>query len=56
MKEKKKGERLKEVKIEKAQNGYIVKFLDYSGDSVVFNSFADMMDYLFDYFGEKAKP
>ena len=44
---------MKEVKVEKVGNGYIVKLLDYSGDSVVFTCFAELMDYLFDYFGEK---
>ena len=48
---------MKEVKIEKVQNGYIVKFLDFSGGSSAFLTFAQMMDYLFDYFDEqKAKP
>lgn len=44
-----------EVKIEKVRNGYIVHFLNYSGDTVVFQSFADLMDYLFELFGEKPK-
>lgn len=43
----------KEVKVIRSRNGYIVKFLDYTGDSCVFQTFAEMMDYLFDYFGEK---
>ena len=49
---------MREVKIEKAENGYIVKFLDYFGGGVsVFKTFAEMMDFLFDHFDEqKAKP
>jgi len=47
---------MKEIKIEKASNGgYVVKVLDYSGSMFVFSTYAEMMDYLFDYFGEKAK-
>ena len=47
---------MREVKIEQVQNGYVVKFLDFTGGSSVFLTFAQMMDYLFDYFDEvKAK-
>jgi hypothetical protein len=47
---------MREVKIEKAGNGYIVKFLDFSGGVSVFKTFAEMMDFLFDHFDEqKAK-
>jgi hypothetical protein len=43
---------MQEVKIEKADNGYIVKELNY-GNVKVFGSFAEVMDYLFDYFNER---
>lgn len=46
---------MKEVKVEKAQNGYIVRLLDFSGVSVVFKDFAELADYLFSYFGEETK-
>jgi phage pi2 protein 07 len=51
------GERMnKQIKIIQVDNGYIVAFLDYSGRQKIFSSFTEMMDYLFDYFNEKANP
>jgi len=44
---------MQEVKIEKADNGYIVKELNYTGNTKVFGGFAEVMNYLFDYFNEK---
>jgi hypothetical protein len=44
---------MQEVKIEKADNGYIVKELNYTASVKVFGSFAEVMNYLFDYFNER---
>jgi hypothetical protein len=44
---------MQEVKIEKVDNGYIVKELNFTGKTKVFSCFADVMDYLFDFFNEK---
>lgn len=43
----------REVKVKKARNGYIIQLLDYTGESIVFQDFAEMSDFLFDYLGEK---
>jgi len=44
---------MQEVKIEKVDNGYIVKELNFIGKTKVFSCFAEVMDYLFDFFNEK---
>jgi len=44
-----------EVKIQKAENGYILTLLNFTGQKRVFQSFSDLMDFLYDYFQEKVK-
>jgi hypothetical protein len=45
---------LKELKIEKAEDGYIVTMMDYSGKKRVFKSFGKFVSFLRVYFeGEK---
>ena len=44
---------MKELKIEKVEDGYIVVFLDYTGKKRVFTSYAKLEAFLHGYFGVK---
>jgi len=47
------GKTHRELKIEQAEDGYIVIFLDYTGKKRVFKSFRKLVQFLHGYFKEE---
>jgi hypothetical protein len=46
---------MKELKIEKAENGYVVNMMNWTGEKRVFKSFRKLVGFMRAYFEEKKK-